>query len=134
MQVDDLILWLVKLGYKRAEAVPDEHGHLEMKYLKGEKCFIATQAPNDDKENDEWSIDVKPKCSWNYQGHSPVVIFHSCNGDVVSFIFIDTQQEEQFLLPSHTDDMESIHDLRDLLDNYFQTELQKFVRTTNAKN
>ena len=67
MQVDDLILTLVKMGYKKGEAVKDENGYLDMKYPKGEPSFIIYQDPTNETENDEWGIDVELKILGNIQ-------------------------------------------------------------------
>tara|TARA_Y100001968_G_scaffold184822_1_gene169275 strand:- start:178 stop:582 length:405 start_codon:yes stop_codon:yes gene_type:complete len=134
MQVDDLILTLVKMGYKKGEAVKDENGYLDMKYPKGEPSFIIYQDPTNDTENDEWGIDVRTEDSWKHSGHNPLINFYCQNGSVDSYIFLDAQKEEQFLWPTQSEPIESLGDLTYLLEKTFRFEVEKFVRTTNAKN
>ena len=132
MHIDDFILCLTKMGYKKGEAITGEHGWITMKHPPGEKSYITYQDKNSEPE--EWGIDIKTEHSWKHSGHSPLVNFYCRNGSVESYIYLDSQVEEQFLMPTKAEHIESIGDLCYLLEHKFRNAIDYFVRCHHAKN
>ena len=134
MRTDDFILALAKMGYKQGTAILNEHTHLVMHYPPDEKSYITYRISSDESENDEWGIDVKTEETWKHFGYSPQVIFNTLNGHIDSYIYIDGQLEDQFLMPTGAEHIESIGDLCYLLEHTFKLAVEDYVRTTNANN
>ena len=133
MHIDEFLLCLTKMGYKKGEAALTQEGYLLMRFPQGVRGYICYQPPNADSENDEWCIDVKTDESWMHPGFSPVILFNTLNGHIDSYIYIDGQKETQFLMPTSAEHIESIGDLCYLLQHKFRNAIDYFVRCENAR-
>jgi len=134
MHIDDFILCLTKMGYKKGEVVLNQDGRFYLKFPQGIRSYITYQNSNAESEDDEWGIVVKTDDCWKHSGHSPLILFNTLNGHVDSYIYMDDQLDTQFLKPTGAEDIESIGDLCYLLQHKFRKAIDEFVRCNHAKN
>ena len=139
MEIDELILSLSKMGYKKAESKPDGDGGLFFSWPNDENSFASYWVSNrPDGEFgfwNEWLIDVKPAFVFDHgeEFKKAVLRFYFLDGNLKAYVFSDTRNDDDFSNATEASAIESIGDLAFLINTTFFIAVKQWVIGSHAR-
>ena len=136
MHIDDLILSLTKMGYKKGASKPDGDGGLYFSWPPNESSFISYLVnENVDEKFNEWLVDVKPDFVFDNdeEFQRAVLRFYCLNGNLEAYVFSDTRNDDDFSKATNASSIESIGDLAFLINSTFYIAVNDWVRGSHAR-
>ena len=136
MNIDDLILSLTKMGYKKGASKPDGNGGLYFSWPSNESSFISYLVnENVDEEFAEWLVDVKPEFVFDFDERfqRAIIRFYCVNGNVGAYVFSETRDDEDFSNATSASSIESIGDLAFLINTTFFIAVKQWVIGSHAR-
>ena len=135
MQIDELILSLTKMGYKKGVSKPDGDGGLYFAWPVGQSSFISYLAKENVDRPDEWLVDVKPDFVFDFDERfqRAIIRFYCVNGNVGAYVFSETRDDNDFSKATNASSIESIGDLAFLINSTFYIAVNDWVRGSHAR-